>query len=629
MLGRKPSASRGPRTARHAQRPVSTRIGAMFGAGKVYSHTSSTIGEHDFLLSKGVPVNNIRMFLNIMFIQVVIIVHARQGHSNPTRNAMLASRPSSRGARLHTYEHEERVYTSTPTKIGGHCLDHVRSGLALTWRPERSKIETSADRNNKANNDDYVGRRTISSTFGSKGRFGGLCGLVLKLSHPTSLLVEDFSLRIRRQKTNFMTRYSTPLDLPLGTPLQIANNSSASAAAPADADAADADASAWQQQAFGPQWPAEGILAVAPRSDGDSTPWGDRTNEHFRNVTSSATGHTGALMAIMLSKLANSTNRPINSSADDSVDAASGAEISALANPSHHVFTGGVGTTAGSGGAAAAAEPSIVSLSPSSSLLTAGTSAPAAAAAASARTELHRSVDTIAVCLASPCGTATEGTGTSRSRSDSWAWRARLEQAPAYSKLHRYSFVRELGRGSQGTVLLVRKKIASAASRSRARSGDGSHDTTIAAVGNGVGTDGSLRVLKESQNLPEAVNEARLLLLAGGSGGGSGGGGNGSSGETNVVGGHGVGRAGGAAFRASLDRAAAAAVGVVNVGPTRRVVAPAEGIGEGKERAAAGCGGVHESGQVVQVMRNGIGGTHSGLGYPPRTGTRQFLEAGP
>ncbi|CAN0370979.1 unnamed protein product, partial [Scytosiphon promiscuus] len=67
------------------------------------------------------------------------------------------------------------------------------------------------------------------------------------------------------------------------------------------------------------------------------------------------------------------------------------------------------------------------------------------------------------------------------------AWKARVEQTPRYSKLRRYDFVRELGSGSHGTVLLVRK--------SSSRSGQA----------------GSLRVLKESQFLPEAVNEARLL----------------------------------------------------------------------------------------------------------------------
>ena len=199
-----------------------------------------------------------------------------------------------------------------------------------------------------------------------------------------------------------------------------------------------------------------------------------------------------------------------------------------------------------------------------------------------------------------------------------------MEQAPAYSKLHRYSFVRELGRGSHGTVLLVRKKIAPAESRSRARGVCGNHDPTTAAaveagpaaagptglaaaaaaaIVDGAGTTSGLRVLKESQHLTEAVNEARLLLLAG-SGGGGGGGGGGWPGYRTGVGGDGVGRPGGARVRASLDKPAAAAAGdgYASVGSKRRVGAPSGRVGEGKGGVAAG-GRVHQSGEVVQVMR--------------------------
>lgn len=536
---------------------------------------------------------------------------------------MLALQASSRGARLHTFEHEDRAYTSTPTKIGGHCLDHVRSGLALTWRSARGKLETScADSSSNANNH-AAGSPPISATFGSKGRFGGLCGVVLQLSHPTAPLAEEFSLRMRRQETSFMARYSTPLGLPPNIPFQLAGtaSSSAAAASTAFAPAAGAAAAAWQQREFGPQWPAEDAVAVAPRSENDGPLWDDR-REHFRNVASAATGHAGALMAIMLSKLANSTDRPaINSnSPDDSFDAANRLEASSPANPSPNTFTRDAGATATATSTATiastaaarvsttatSAESSIIPFSPSSLEGTTALPSMTAATASSTRTELHRSVDTIAEGLASPSDASAEGTGTtstSRGRSGSWAWKARLEQAPAYSKLHRYSFVRELGRGTHGTVLLVRKKVAPASSRSSARIGDDTRDTrtavaaagsrgssAAAAVGGGTGTTVGLRVLKESQHLKEAVNEARLLLLAG-SGGGDG---------------AGAGRSGTSGFRAALDKPAADD-DHVSVGPKRGVVGPAEGAGQGKWRAAAG-GRVHQSGEVVQVMRNGTSG---------------------
>eukprot|EP00904_Undaria_pinnatifida_P002487 jgi/Undpi1/12239/HiC_scaffold_5.g01915.m1 len=324
---------------------------------------------------------------------------------------MLALRPSSRGARLHTFEHEDRVYTSTPTKIGGHCLDHIRSGLALNWRSERSQIEKVCADSSNANNNDAE-RPPISSTFGSRGRFGGLCGVVLQLSPPTPHLDQEFSLPIGRQETSFMTRFSTPLDLPPNIPFQVG--------------------------------------------------------------------------------------------------------------------------------------------------------------------------------LASPSDISAEGTvtSTSSSRSGSWAWKARLQQAPAYSKLHRYSFVRELGRGAHGTILLVRKKVAPTASRARSGYGNRDTSTTVIAAGSasaardGAGTTGGLRVLKESQHLKEAVNEARLLLLAGS--GGDGAGGRGTSG-----------------FRAAVKKAAADDDNV-SVGPKRAVVGAAKGVGEGKWRAAGG-GRAHQSGDVVQL----------------------------
>ncbi|KAG5180991.1 kinase-like domain-containing protein [Tribonema minus] len=61
-------------------------------------------------------------------------------------------------------------------------------------------------------------------------------------------------------------------------------------------------------------------------------------------------------------------------------------------------------------------------------------------------------------------------------RGEAWAWAQRLKLAPAHSKLHRFRFVKRLGRGSHGTTFLVRQ---------------------------------------ESEALEEAMNEARLLSLVG------------------------------------------------------------------------------------------------------------------
>jgi serine/threonine protein kinase len=61
------------------------------------------------------------------------------------------------------------------------------------------------------------------------------------------------------------------------------------------------------------------------------------------------------------------------------------------------------------------------------------------------------------------------------------AWKARVAQTPRWSQLRRYRPVRLLGRGSHAKTLLL------------------------------VERHGRLSVLKESELLPEAVNEARLL----------------------------------------------------------------------------------------------------------------------
>jgi len=210
---------------------------------------------------------------------------------------------------------------------------------------------------------------------------------------------------------------------------------------------------------------------------------GDGVLAPYRNA---ATGHSGALMAILLSKLANSGDGGCRASdaAADHFDADGGGVLDAAA------------------ATATPAEGSAV-----------------AAAAGLSRTELlHRSVDDTAQGLESGSlgGPAVaNGTVGGGGRGGIWAWKARVDQTPRYSKLRRYDFVRELGSGSHGTVLLVRKRSAVGASNA-------SSAIEVNSGRSGSGGAGVLRVLKESEFLPEAVNEARLLLLAGGSSDGDG-----------------------------------------------------------------------------------------------------------
>lgn len=380
-----------------------------------------------------------------------------------TTHSMLALRPSCRGVRLHTFEPEERAYTSTPTKIGGHCLDHVRNGLTLTLSSPTAVSIVACPQQR----DDREPPAAASSTFDPKGRFGGLCGVVLRPS--PSLCSSQFGLphqladrprlvsspqhaRLPPQRAPFlMPLCSTPRDLPPDT-----------LAGGQDIAIATDAAVAWQQKGYGPEWPAQ-KTAAAPICGSTGVLSGEVRERHHNQAITTATRHTGALMAVLLSKFANG-NGASSSSADERVD---GATLSA----------------------AAASDAATADVH-------------AAIAAAPSRTELHRSVDNIAQDLliddASSNGVVNDSVAKvgRRGSGGSWAWKARVDQAPTHSKLRRYIFVRELGKGSHGTALLVRKKSAGGGNCNM-RNGD------------------DMRVLKESQLLPEAVNEARLLLLAG------------------------------------------------------------------------------------------------------------------
>lgn len=398
--------------------------------------------------------------------------------------------------RLHTFEPEDRAYTSTPTKIGGHALDHV-VGVTLEW--------SRALNNNKSNA--WGGRAFVvgeggcgaacSTTLEPRmGRFGGLSFAV---HSPRRYLPEPPPCPVLMPPL-----YPTLAVLPPDT------------LAPRSVTA-DADVS-WQwhrRLEYGPEWVDDNrneggeVEAVAPL-DGGST---SSTNPAsivaasagasggaapYRNMATSATGHSGALMAILLSKLANS-----GYSAPSAGEAPPEAAV-----------------------AAAAPSPSRAEL-------------------------LHRSVDSIARGLGGSA-VGPDAADPIANGGGSWAWKARVDQTPHYSKLRRYHFVRELGSGSHGTILLVRKRPAandhapssgggggggglvfdnycktSSGGGPRRRSGTGSDDHRRCCVrssgrdpGGGFRSPpGGLRVLKESPFLPEAVNEARLLLLAGGGGG--------------------------------------------------------------------------------------------------------------
>lgn len=429
---------------------------------------------------------------------------------------LLALRSSHRGVRLHTFEPEDRAYTSTPTKIGGHCLDHV-VGLTLTWR---RSLNNNNDNNSRAGAEGPSGssREFVAEAGGvgaaaaacsttlepNMGRFGGLCGVVQRSQH-------------------HYCNNEAPPTTAFCTPPPVSPVYRTIAELPPDTHAGVSWRHQHRHQEYGPEWPVENrddeveaatALTVAPHDGSTSSssaatimarhgkPGGSSAMPYRRSVATAATGHSATLMAILLSKLANSGDRD-----SSGVDAAAAAGVA-------DGYNGVLGITP----------------------------PPAGSAAGLSRTELlHHSVDSIAHGLdknigIGPSAAAESGGG----GGGSWAWKARVDQTPRYSKLRRYDFVRQLGSGSHGTILLVRKKRPAVTTgdttgndgilgtsthssngrdcsrSSRSRSDDHSSSS---------GGMGDLRVLKESQFLPEAVNEARLLLLAdGGTGGGGGGG---------------------------------------------------------------------------------------------------------
>ncbi|CAN0067894.1 unnamed protein product, partial [Ectocarpus sp. 4 AP-2014] len=433
--------------------------------------------------------------------------------------SLLALRPSHRGVRLHTFEPEERRYTSTPTKIGGHCLDHVRNGFTVI-RQLRNNHSASVRTCSSGGSRNGQGQQACSRDSGggeheaaamegrpaaafsttldsSMGRFGGLsAGLVLRLG-PADFVPHHHRL------------YPTLAEFPPDTlsPRR---------------DASDGFfCQQQQQQAYDyPKWHASESdevdrppSTIAPRhgSNGGASPpvaAADDGREEIRAVpyrdmaTTAATGHSGALMAILLSRLA-------------------------AVNP-------GDAYTGDTPAAAAAAAGGLVR---GNSSVGGGVAQPGST------TEM---IVTNEVLRRPPADSAARGhAGGGSGGGGSWAWKARVDPLPVYSKLKRYDFVRELGSGSHGTLLLVRKRPLSAAADigsggalgadsshagagGRSRGGAGGRGLNPGSIGSSSGSCSfqpgrNLRVLKESHFLPEAVNEARLLLLAGGGGGGGGG----------------------------------------------------------------------------------------------------------
>lgn len=388
------------------------------------------------------PLNEIPPLLRFLPVQVVL-------RSCVIPNTMQALLCSHRCVRLHTFEPVERVYTSTPTKIGGHCLDHVRNGLTSTFVQSSHVLK---DRSDHAGLE--LDKPPTSATFNPKGRFGGLCDVVLRLSPPPAITcfspvrpqqlqqIELCSSVLPQQGTALTPLHSKPAELPQ-------------------------DIGAWTLEDLGkhgPDWPCSST--VAPRDERRSSfgsPVSDRgqpNQQHNVVVNAAPSRHTGALMAVLLSKLAN--GRGGSYSAEDSVaDAADAAD-----------FNGTTGTVA-----------------PPSSLESCSELRGSLAAQVEDAASTVASCDDMATASDHGVGRPGRAKDGQPGNAGGAAWQARLDQTPSHSKLRRYSFVRELGRGAHGTVLLVRKNSAN----TRA---------------------GRLRVLKESHFLPEAVNEARLLLLA-------------------------------------------------------------------------------------------------------------------
>eukprot|EP00903_Cladosiphon_okamuranus_P012412 g11631.t2 len=450
---------------------------------------------------------------------------------------MLALRSSHRGVRLHTFEPEDRVYTSTPTKIGGHALDHV-VGVTLTWSRSLSRRDT--------NSSGARSRRSGALAAAGEGEGGGAAAVCSTTLEPSMSRFGGLSVVVHRQSPGQPHLPNEPPPPPTPQPAAPPSTMLMSPplvcptlavlppdtlATPRRGSTVGADVSPWPQE-YGPEWTRnksscdkvggeqEVEATVAPLDGSGTNPASIITARRsgaasgravpYRDLATAATGHSGALMAILLSKLANG-----GYSSTDATTAVASASTSSSSN---------------------GAQPEEVS------------------AAAASRTELlHRSVDTVARGLDNISGVDLAIPVANSGGDGSWAWKARVDQTPPYSKLRRYEFVRELGSGSHGTILLVRKRPAAGdhpntindavldASKRGGTSGGGTRSrSSIGGSDNhGIGgvkgrardpggsrrrttPAGALRVLKESPFLPEAVNEARLLLLAGGSVGGVG-----------------------------------------------------------------------------------------------------------
>lgn len=348
---------------------------------------------------------------------------------------------SHRGVKLHTFRpDEDRGYTSTPTKIGGHDLDHVRNGFTVWGRhgPDSGKPLNAA------------------ALFDSKGRFGGLCtgDVFLKLVRPA---------RRAPVGSSNMSSFRRSLPPPPPPPRQPRLGAWRAVfplySVPVDSPP---DTVAWQrQEEHAPHWPLE--MEVEGRVDlpCETIPQ-EADLQHGDNSSNGATRHAGALVAVLLSKLANN-NGDGSSNGDDG---------------EHQVLL-----TAGE------EETSEITTLRNSTVVE--ELLPHVAALRSSAHEATSSIESSTNCFAENVSVAGRGnvilSKVTAAANESWAWKSRIQQAPRHSKLRRYTFVRRLGAGSHGTIFLVRKK-----------------------------SSGTLRVIKESSFLPEAVNEARLLLLAAG-----------------------------------------------------------------------------------------------------------------
>lgn len=383
---------------------------------------------------------------------------------------------TSRSLPLHTYDREERAYTSTPTKIGGHCLDHVRNGLDL-W--------SGSDRPTPPSNEF---EKDTTQLLLPTGRFGGLspCAgdVILRFgrrsqrrpalhrrAHTHSMnKVLPAEPRPRAGSCAMFPMYVAPVELPPDSlawrHIPGAHSEGERVMMHLQEEHGSSPSPSFQQQE---QLDRQDRQPQQRHGNYYSSRSGRNSGDHG----GVATKHAGALMAVLLSKLANG-NGVSNTSVvygEEKTDAiVLGPESSGKVRHTH---------------TAADHLRSIdeITITPRSlaaeDLLAGGSINGGAESGIPALCERSPLTSSAAAAAAA-------GDGATPTADPSWQWKSRLRQATSYSKLRRFSFVRELGRGSHGIILLV-KKVPS----------------------------GELRVLKESSFLSEAVNEARLLLLAG------------------------------------------------------------------------------------------------------------------